>query len=82
MDAPEIVSRRLNSTGRYFLRTAQWRGEKVLRISVISDRVDEQLGKRLASDIGLVWRMIRSNISETKETQLEVGRHMADTSAS
>ena len=82
LDAPEIVARRLNGTGRYFLRTAQWRGEKVLRISVISDKVDEQLGRRLASDIGLVWRMIRSNASETKETQLAVGRHMADTSAS
>jgi glutamate/tyrosine decarboxylase-like PLP-dependent enzyme len=80
LDAPEIVARRLNGTGRYFLRTAQWRGEKVLRISVISDRVDEQLGTRLASDIALVWRMIRSNIPETKETQKAVRRHMADTS--
>ena len=82
LDAPEIVAKRLNGTGRYFLRTALWRGEKVLRISVISDRVDEHLATRLASDMALVWRMIISNNPETKETRSIAGRHMVDTSAS
>lgn len=81
IDAPEVVANRLNSTGRYFLRTANWRGEKVLRISVISDRVDEQLGVRLAKDLACVWNELRANHSETNETRFKIKRHMADTSA-
>ena len=79
MDAPEEVANRLNATGRYFLRTANWRGEKVLRISVISDRVDEQLGARLAHDLASVWRELRASLSETNETRFRFARHMADT---
>lgn len=78
VDAAEAVAERLNATGRYFLRTAKWRGEKVLRISVISDRVDDQLAARLAGDLASAWQDLRVCRPEAIAGRFAKRRHMAD----
>lgn len=80
-DPAEAIAEMLNATGRYYLRTATWRGEKVLRISVISDRMDEQLGARLARDLACAWTKLRAGDDETNETRKAASRNMADTTS-
>ena len=48
----------LNATGRFFLRTAQWKGRKVLRISVIANGTDRAVAEDLAAAIEATWRTI------------------------
>ena len=49
----------LNATGRFFLRTAEWKGRRVLRISVIAHGTDRGVAEDLADTIGAMWRSIR-----------------------
>lgn len=55
----QAVAERLNATGRYFLRTAVWRGETVLRISVIEDGTNRLFTEKLAADITEHWNAVR-----------------------
>jgi len=48
----------LNATGRFFLRTAEWKGRQVLRISVIANGTDRAIAEELADAIGTAWRKI------------------------
>jgi hypothetical protein len=56
----ERVAAALNDTGRYFLKTADWRGRRVLRISVIANGTDLEVAEALAADIATVWARVRS----------------------
>jgi len=49
----------LNATGRYFLRTAEWKGRRVLRVSVIANGTDRAVAEDLANAIETTWRRIR-----------------------
>jgi glutamate/tyrosine decarboxylase-like PLP-dependent enzyme len=48
----------LNATGRFFLRTADWKGRRVLRISVIANGTDRAIAEDLADAIEKTWRKI------------------------
>jgi glutamate/tyrosine decarboxylase-like PLP-dependent enzyme len=49
----------LNATGRFFLRTAEWKGRRVLRISVIANGTDRAIADELANALKTTWRTIR-----------------------
>jgi glutamate/tyrosine decarboxylase-like PLP-dependent enzyme len=49
----------LNATGRFFLRTAEWKGRRVLRISIIANGTDRAIAEDLADAIETTWRTIR-----------------------
>lgn len=55
----ERVTAALNETGRYFLRTADWKGHRVLRVSVIAAPTETAHVEALADDIEAVWRWVR-----------------------
>lgn len=59
----EVLTQRvadaLNATGRFFLRTAEWKGRHVLRISVIANGTDRAIAEDLAGAIETTWRKIR-----------------------
>ncbi|MEM8801755.1 MAG: pyridoxal-dependent decarboxylase [Pseudomonadota bacterium] len=65
----------LNADGAHFFRTSQWRGQNMLRVSVIEDGTDADAIKRLAEKIRQVW-------IETKETLPARERHPNETSPS
>lgn len=48
----------LNATGRFFLRTAAWKGRQVLRISVIANGTDRAIAEDLADAIETTWRRL------------------------
>jgi glutamate/tyrosine decarboxylase-like PLP-dependent enzyme len=52
------VADALNATGRYFVRTADWKGLRVLRISVISSGTDRAVAEELADAVEKTWRQI------------------------
>lgn len=45
----------LNATGRYFVRTASWREQQVVRFSIINDAVGCDEIKLLVADIARTW---------------------------
>jgi len=49
----------LNATGRFFVRTAEWKGRRVLRVSVISNDTDHTVAEDLAASLEETWRAIR-----------------------
>ncbi len=53
------VADALNASGRFFLRTAQWKGRRVLRISIIANDADAAVVEELADAIEVTWRSIR-----------------------
>lgn len=53
------VADRLNETGRYFLRTADWKGRRVLRVSVIEDGTSLEIAEELANDIAKAWDAVK-----------------------
>jgi len=55
----EKMADALNATGRFFLRTADWKGRRVLRISVISNGTDRRVAEELAEAIEKTWQTIR-----------------------
>jgi glutamate/tyrosine decarboxylase-like PLP-dependent enzyme len=55
----ERVAEALNASGRFFLRTAEWKGRRVLRISVIANGTDRAIAEDLADAIETAWRAIR-----------------------
>ncbi len=59
---PDTLTQRmadaLNATGRFFLRTAQWKGRHVLRISVIANGTDRAIAEELAEAIETSWRRL------------------------
>ena len=52
----------LNATGGFFLRTAEWKGRQVLRISVIANGTDRAIADELADAIEMAWQKL--SISE------------------
>lgn len=53
------MEQRLNTDPRHFFRTAEWKGETVLRISVISRETGAEEARRLAASIEGHWREMR-----------------------
>ncbi|HSO06301.1 MAG TPA: aminotransferase class V-fold PLP-dependent enzyme [Pelomicrobium sp.] len=56
----ERVAQALNDSGRFFLRTADWKGRRVLRVSVIANGTDRNVAEELADAIESAWRAIRA----------------------
>lgn len=54
----------LNAKGRFFLRTAEWKGRQVLRISVIANGTDRAIAEELAEAIGTTWRKISQSTGQ------------------
>jgi glutamate/tyrosine decarboxylase-like PLP-dependent enzyme len=74
----ERVAEALNATGRFFVRTTDWKGRRVLRISVISGDTDRAIAEELAAAIGKVWRQILEGASKIRDrTQPPVNRSPA-----
>jgi glutamate/tyrosine decarboxylase-like PLP-dependent enzyme len=46
----------LNATGRFFVRTAEWKGRRVLRLSVIANATDRAVAEDLAATVERTWR--------------------------
>jgi glutamate/tyrosine decarboxylase-like PLP-dependent enzyme len=58
LGADELTQRMadaLNASGRFFLRTAQWKGRRVLRISIIGNGADRAVAEDLAQAIEETW---------------------------
>ena len=53
-DRTQSVCDRLNETGRFFLRTADWRGETIMRVSFSGYPTDEHTADDLASAIAQI----------------------------
>jgi len=70
----EKVAEALNATGRYFVRTADWKGLRVLRISVISNGTDRAVAQELADAIGSTWRRISQAGSQEESSISAVDR--------
>ncbi|MDH3242602.1 MAG: aminotransferase class V-fold PLP-dependent enzyme [Alphaproteobacteria bacterium] len=56
----ERVAASINESGGFFLRTADWKGRRVLRVSVIENETDEDTAASLAREIEQVWAGLRS----------------------
>ena len=56
----ERVTDLINQTGRFFLRTADWKGRRVMRISVIENDTNEDIAESLAGEIERTWNRLRS----------------------
>jgi glutamate/tyrosine decarboxylase-like PLP-dependent enzyme len=54
----DAVADELARGRRFYLKTTEWKGRKVLRISVISHHTDEQAADNLASAIVEAWRKV------------------------
>jgi len=67
------VADALNASGRFFVRTADWKGRRVLRISVISSDTDRAVAEELAGAIEQTWRQIAA-----ASGQIEKPRSAAD----
>jgi len=48
------VCDRLNETGRFFLRTADWRGETIMRVSFSGYPTNEETADELATAISRI----------------------------
>lgn len=62
----ESMAAALNSSGRFFVRTAEWKGRRVLRISVISSDTDRAIAEELANAIEETWRQMAAATNTTK----------------
>lgn len=56
----ERVAGLINDSGCFFLRTADWKGRRVLRVSVIANETDEVVAGSLADAIEQAWRQVKS----------------------
>jgi len=54
----ERVAARINESGRFFLRTADWKGRRVLRVSVIEGDTDLETARGLAGEIEDTWKRV------------------------
>lgn len=59
-NATQQVADTLNATGIFFLRTADWKGQRVLRVSVISNETDLKVAGELADAIIATWHAGRA----------------------
>jgi glutamate/tyrosine decarboxylase-like PLP-dependent enzyme len=50
----------LNESRQFFLRTAEWKGRRVLRVSVTASDTDRAIAEDLARTIETTWRTVRS----------------------
>ncbi|MGZ8198993.1 MAG: pyridoxal phosphate-dependent decarboxylase family protein, partial [Burkholderiales bacterium] len=55
----ERMADALNATGHFFVRTADWKGRRVLRVSVISHGTDRVVAEDFAESIEKTWKAIR-----------------------
>lgn len=58
-DCAEAMAERLNSTNRYFVRTAEWKGRTVLRFSITSWLTNPDHIRHLAAEIERAWIELR-----------------------
>lgn len=56
----QAVAADLAKSGRFFVKTSDWKGHKILRISVISKDTDEQAADNLSEAIIAAWRRVRN----------------------
>jgi glutamate/tyrosine decarboxylase-like PLP-dependent enzyme len=56
----ERVAELINETGHFFLRTADWQGRRVLRVSVIENDTNEGTAESLVREIETVWNGLKS----------------------
>ncbi|QKG72327.1 pyridoxal phosphate-dependent decarboxylase family protein [Erythrobacter mangrovi] len=54
-DLTEMVASHLNATGRYFVRTADWRGRKLLRFSITCGATTDTFIRSLVGDVERFW---------------------------
>jgi glutamate/tyrosine decarboxylase-like PLP-dependent enzyme len=59
-DLTDRVGELINESGHFFLRTADWKGRRVLRISVIENETDEETAESLVREIERVWAGLQS----------------------
>ena len=52
------VAEALNTAGRFFVRTAEWRGRTILRLSVSAGATDRDTAALLAAAIEAAWRNV------------------------
>jgi glutamate/tyrosine decarboxylase-like PLP-dependent enzyme len=71
----EAVAQHLNETGQLFLRTAVWKGRKILRVSIISGEAGEARRNHLTKAIYSAWREVRLGSGENEH----VGGHQIHT---
>ena len=57
-DGAEAVAQALNASGRYFVRTAQWRERTVLRFSIINGQTSRAHIAPLVDEISATWSAI------------------------
>lgn len=57
-DGAEAVAQALNASGRYFVRTAQWRGRKVVRFSIINGETGPEDIGPLFEQIAATWQSL------------------------
>ena len=57
-DGSEAVAEALNAGGRYFVRTAEWRGRKLLRFSITNGETGPEHIGPLAEEIALAWQSV------------------------
>ena len=57
-DGAEAVAQALNSSGRYFVRTAQWEGRKLLRFSIINGETGPDHVAPMVDEIAAAWQAI------------------------
>lgn len=58
--ATQRVADLVNARGNFFLRTADWKGRRVLRVSVISNETDLEVAGELADAIIAAWGDVRT----------------------
>lgn len=54
-DMSAVIADALNATGRYFVRTASWRGKQVVRFSIINGATGEEDICAIIADIEHIW---------------------------
>jgi len=59
----ETVASRLNATGRYFVRTADWQGRKVLRFSIICGATSDVHIRALVAEIEHIWMDVTRRVA-------------------
>lgn len=57
----EAVAAELNRSNRFFVKTSEWMGLRILRISVISKDTDERAAEELAAAIIESWKRVQAD---------------------
>lgn len=60
--ATELLAQELNVAHDVFVKTAEWKGRVVLRLSLITQGTDDQHAKRLAQSIRIAWEKVSQGL--------------------